>query len=410
MSPCSRRRALRVGLVTATAGLAGCVFSREEERNFSREEERNSGRALHESDIDLNSSASWPSYRRDARNTGHDPNVLGPTGDVTVAWRYSEYTEAGSGVVVDDGQVYAGGIVLNGRTGRQIGGEWKWHTSTPTVAGETTFVPRYDLEARDAATGALDWTFDSVQQSGGLGGVTVADGTVFVLGKRGRPLVYAVDAATGEEEWRWSPSRDAVGSIRSPPAVASGIVYLIDEDGTVYAIDAETGNEEWRKPTWVRTSSSPVVVDGTVYFGSRDNEATALRAEDGEPRWRTRLSHGSRETVAVTPDAVFVAGTDGTVTRLTTADGTIEWERSFDDVGRLGSPTVAGDTVYVGSQSDGTVLALTAANGTEDWRVGTRSVLFGDYSRVGVIDGPAVVNGVVYVATAPGDVYAIAEP
>ncbi|GAA0505786.1 PQQ-binding-like beta-propeller repeat protein [Halorubrum aquaticum] len=305
--------------------------------------------------------------------------------------------------------MYAGGLVLDGETGQRIGGEWGGHTSTPTVADGTLFVPTFDLEGRDAATGELDWTFEPDSRSGGLGGVTVANETAYVLGKLGRPLVYAIDVGTGEEEWRWTPDRDEVGSIRSPLAVADDTVYLVDEDGTVCAIDGETGDEEWRRPTFVRTSGSPVVVDGTVYFGSRDGEATALRAEDGEPRWRTRLSHESEETVAATPDAVFAAGADGTVTRLSTVDGTIEWERQFDDVRRLGSPTVAGDTVYVGSRSDGTVLALTAADGTENWRVETRSVLFGDYTRVGVVDGPAVVDGVVYVATEPGDVYAIAE-
>lgn len=360
MSPCSRRRALRGGLVTATACLAGCVLS-----GGAEDGESETGRTLHESDVALDSAASWAGYRRDPRNTGHDPDVSGPTDDAAVAWRYSARTEAESGVVVDGGRAYAGGLVLDGETGERIGGEWHGHMSTPAVADGTLFVPTFDLEGRDAATGELDWTFEPDSQASGLGGVTVVDGTAYVLGKLGRPLVYAVDV--------------------------------------------ETGDEAWRRPTWVRASGSPVVVDGTVYFGSEDSEATALRAGDGEPKWRRRLGHESDETVAVTPDAVFATGGDGSVTRLSTADGTIEWERRYDDVGQLGSPTVAGDAVYVGSQSDGTVLALEADDGTEDWRVETRSVFFGDYSRVGVVDGPAVVDGVVYVATEPGDVYAIAE-
>lgn len=406
MSSHSRRRALRGSLVTVTACLAGCVFSRDEEG-----EENERGRTLYESDVTLGSTASWPSYRRDARNTGYDSSVSGPRDDATVAWRYSALTEAESGVVVDGGHVYAGGLVLDGETGQRIGGEWNGHTTTPTVANGTVFVPTFDLEGRDAETGELNWTFEPDSQSGGLGGVTVADGTAYVLGKlgpSGQPPIYAVDGTTGEEEWRWTPDGDEIGSIRSPLAVADGTVYLLDEDGIVCAIDSETGEEKWRQPTFVRTSSSPVVVDGMVYFGSEDNEATALRTEDGEPQWRTRLSHESEETVAVTPDSVFATG-GGNVTGLSTADGTIEWERQFDDVGQLGSPTVAGDTVYVGSRSDGTVLALATGDGTERWRVETRSVPFGDYTRSGVVDGPAVVDGVAYVATEPGEVYAIAE-
>ena len=403
MSPCSRRHALRGGLVAATAGLAGCVFTGDEV-------EPHGERTLHESNVDLDPTASWPSYGRDARNAGHDPDASGPTGDATVAWRYTEETEAGSGVVVDGGRVYAAGVVLDGETGRRVGGEWRGHTSTPAVAGGTTFVPTFDLEARDAATGELDWTFDPELQGGGLPGVTVADGSVYAPGKSRRLLVYAVDTETGEEEWRWNPDPDAVGGIGTPPAVADGTVYVNDSDGTVYALDGETGEEAWRRATGVSTTySSPVVVDGTVYLGSRDGDAIALRAEDGEPRWRTALGHEVWATVAVTPDAVFATGTGGSVTRLAAADGTIDWQRRVEDAGRLGSPTVADGTVYVGSETDGTVVALAAADGTEDWRVETRSVLFGDYTREGVVDGPAVVDGVVYVATEPGDVHAIRE-
>ena len=400
MSFCSRRRVLRSGLLTATAGLAGCLSFRENRGNET-------GRTLHNSDVSLNATASWPSYRRDARNTGYDSGVSGPTDNATVAWRYSVHTEAESGVVVDGGNVYAGGLVLDGETGQRIGGEWDGHMKTPTVADKTVFVPTFELEARDATTGALNWTFESDSRE--FEGVTIANETAYILGKLRRPLIYAIDIETGQEQWRWTLEKDRESPIRSPIAVADKIVYLLDHDGTVYAIDSETGNEKWRQSTGVYTSSSPVVVDGTVYFGSEDSEVTALRADDGEPQWRTRLNHESSETVAVTPDSVFATGTNGTVTHLSTADGTIEWEQQFEEVGQLGSPTVAGGTVYVGSRSNGTVLALTAADGSENWRVETRSVFFGDYTRVGVVDGPAVVDGVVYVATEPGDVYAIAE-
>jgi hypothetical protein len=85
-----------------------------------------------------------------------------------------------------------------------------------------------------------------------------------------------------------------------------------------------------------------------------------------------------------------------------------EWTRTTDAY-ELGSPTVADGVVYVGASGQsgaGTLLALDGATGEERWRVETREVLFGDYSRAGINASPAVVDGVVYVATAPGEVYA----
>jgi outer membrane protein assembly factor BamB len=65
--------------------------------------------------------------------------------------------------------------------------------------------------------------------------------------------------------------------VRSSPAVAGGTVYVGSFDDHLYAIDAETGQEQWRFETdeWVR--SSPAVAGGTVYVGSFDGHLYALQ-------------------------------------------------------------------------------------------------------------------------------------
>jgi outer membrane protein assembly factor BamB len=82
------------------------------------------------------------------------------------------------------------------------------------------------------------------------------------------------------------------------------------------------------------------------------------------------------------------------------------------DSSELAPPAVADNVLYVGSTSQsgsGTIYALDTSNGAEQWRFETREVMFGDYTRVGTNASPAVVDGLVYVATAPGDVYALKE-
>ena len=55
-----------------------------------------------------------------------------------------------------------------------------------------------------------------------------------------------------------------------------GVVYFGGWDGLVYAVDALTGAERWRYKTDGQMGSSPAVVDGIVYIGSDDGSVYAI--------------------------------------------------------------------------------------------------------------------------------------
>jgi outer membrane protein assembly factor BamB len=362
---------------------------------------------MHGSDVSLPPTAAWPTARYDAANTGFNPDASGPTGDVELAWRQSACTEAASGVVVSDGRAYAGGLVVDGATGRAIGGDWDAHMHTPTVVDGTLYTSAHDLEARDAATGELEWTFETDVDAGALPAPTVSAGTVYVLGSIDDPVVYAVDAETGDERWRVRTD----GDVDVPVAVAGGVVYAVDEAATVYALDGATGEERWRatREAGIRRSA-PVVADGRVYLGSADGGVLALRASDGATVWRRQVAApdvGLDGPLAVADGTLYAVDPGGILAALDASTGRPRWHRSLD-ASRLGTPAVADGVVYLGTSS-GAVLAVDAGDGRVRWRVETREVLFGDYTRAGVSGSPAVVDGVAYVATAPGDLYAIAE-
>ena len=57
----------------------------------------------------------------------------------------------------------------------------------------------------------------------------------------------------------------------SSPAVSNGVVYVGSYDKNLYAIDAMTGAEKWRFKTGNYVGSSPAVSNGVVYVGSDDN-------------------------------------------------------------------------------------------------------------------------------------------
>ncbi|MFB6160656.1 MAG: PQQ-binding-like beta-propeller repeat protein [Haloferacaceae archaeon] len=367
------------------------------------------GRTVHERDAALRPDAAWPMFGYDAANTGANPDATGPVDGVTTRWRYSACAEADSGVAVADGRACAGGLVVDGRTGERAGGEWQAHQRTPAVGGGRLYVGTHDLVARDAATGAVQWTFETAADAGAISAPTVVDGTVYVAGVLRDSTLYAVDAASGEERWR-------VGTAGTPgpgaPAVADGRAYVVDESGAVTAVATADGSERWQvTPDPGGWAVAPVVADGRVYVAG-DGVVLALDAADGTERWRRDVGHGVRPPVAVAGGTVYAAGRDGRVTALDGDEGTERWGADVDGVG-LASPTVAGgsDTVYVGAGGeggeDGALYALDGDDGAVHWRFDTRSVLFGDYTRAGLATGPAVVDDLLYVATAPGDLYAL---
>ena len=55
-------------------------------------------------------------------------------------------------------------------------------------------------------------------------------------------------------------------SVYSSPVVANGIVYVGSEDKNLYAIDAVTGKEKWRFATGDHIYSSPSVANGSRLY------------------------------------------------------------------------------------------------------------------------------------------------
>ena len=127
---------------------------------------------------------------------------------------------------------------------------------------------------------------------------SVAEGPTVYVGSHDNTL-YAVDAATGEQEWAFTePSR----SVYSSPTVVDGTVYVGSYDNTLYAVDAATGEQEWAFETDDSTFSSPTVVDGTVYVGSNDDTLYAVDAATGEQEWAFETYGDIRSSPTVIAD------------------------------------------------------------------------------------------------------------
>jgi outer membrane protein assembly factor BamB len=257
--------------------------------------------------------------------------------DVPFAWGHESGDAYVSSPVVAAGKVVVGSgdgrlYALDARSGHPV---WQLATggrvrSSPAVAGGVVFAGSMDgsLYAVELATGRLKWRFDT-------------------LGRSLRSATYGFDRK----------------SVQSSPAVVEGTVYVGGRDGFLYAIDAETGAEKWRfdhQVSWV--ISSPAVWDGKVYAGSSDGGfLQAVDARTGREAWRIQIPAIVWSSPAIAGTTLYAGDGDGVLHAVDARTGRQRWTYRLG-AGILGSPVPVGETVLVGS-NDGTLYALGAGSG-----------------------------------------------
>jgi outer membrane protein assembly factor BamB len=268
----------------------------------------------------------------------------------------------------------------------------------PAVVGGVVYFGDFagTVHAVDAATGLRiwshpgfgDWAIDPA----------VANGLVCVV-TAGADSVVALDAATGHTRW----IRATHGGVFGAPAIANGLVYAASNDGHLYALALATGAVQWKAPT-SSTSEVVTVADGLVYLGGLSVNFQAFDALTGRPVWSDRLRGNPAGSAVV--DGVAYVGTSGAppykLYALDATTGTPIWVQTIPDTaithGIMDTPAVSDGMVYVGTQ-DGYLYAVDAATGAFRWRFQTGDSFF--------LASPVVANGVVYTGSKAGTIYAL---
>lgn len=207
----------------------------------------------------------------------------------------------------------------------------------------------------------------------------------------------------------------------SSPAVANGVVYVGSLDKNLYAVDAKTGAMLWSYGMGSYVESSPAISNGVVYIGSSDGTLYALDAGKGTVLWSYATHTGNYiiSSPAVANGVIYISSTpnnyhdniDDKLYALDAGKGTVIWSATVSV--DFSSPTVANGVVYVGSavytgntnnntpRGSGKLYAFDAKTGTALW----------NYAPGDIIESsPAVVNGVVYVGSYDGKLYAFHLP
>lgn len=388
-----------------------------------------------------------------------------------VKWRFHTNGRVLSSAAVDDGTVYVGSTdghlyAIDAATGRA---RWKFRTdarvtSSPAVHAGMVFFSSYDgfVYAVDAPTGQLRWKF----QTGGerryagkhlhgllpaaeampdpydmyLSSPAVWHGLVYIGSGDGN--VYALDARTGAVTWKFTTGN----VVHASPAIAEGTVFIGSWDTYFYALDALTGKERWRFKTGddtvihnqVGIQSSAAVADGVVYFGCRDSQLYALDAHTGKQRWKFD-NHGSWVvgSPAVHDGKVYFGTSDsGLLYALDAASGATVFSRKLVWF-VFASPAIAGNLLYAATW-DGRLTAIDLTQHTPAWTFATDgsrrtrpsfmkadSTINGEalgsenfyddvfvqidkmFGMGSLLSSPVVADGVLYVGSTDGDLYAL---
>lgn len=199
----------------------------------------------------------------------------------------------------------------------------------------------------------LAWSYDARSRRGrvqrGLEATPiVVDGVLYTSGAWG--VVYALDAKTGKEIWRYDPDIDGNYARRACCDVVNrgvqvwnGRVYVGVLDGYLVCLDAATGKEVWKVDTitdrerFYTITGPPQIANNVVVIGNSGGEfgvrgyITAYDLNSGKQAWRFFMvpgdpkkgfEHPELEEAAKTwdPETNWEAGLGGTAWGESTYD------------------------------------------------------------------------------------------
>ncbi len=260
--------------------------------------------------------------------------------------------------------------------------------------------------------------------------------------------VLALSLKDGEQLWRSQVSTEII----VPPVAKSGYVIVRSVDGVVAALNAESGLEIWRvilsaPALTLRGHSSPVIIDDKVLIGGANGKLLALSLASGEVVWESVIATPKGRTdlerlvdvdssPIVQDGVIYSAAYQGKVVALAVGDGRLLWSR---DIGSSSDMVIDETNLYFVDDSSH-VWALDRRSGATLWRqdglsyrqlngllIMGSTLLLGDYEGImhclsledgrslthrqvddrSVVVAPAYQNGIAYVRSRSGKLYAL---
>ena len=191
-------------------------------------------------------------------------------------------------------------VTAMGQSGRPDT-EWLSYGLTP---GETRYSPLNQINTSNVNRLGLAWSYD-IGPGGGNQEATPLISNGILYGITNWSVVYAVDARTGQERWRWDPevNQTAVrpklccGAVNRGLAIYQGKILVPVIDGRLDALDAATGKFIWETRVAFpqddyTITMAPRIAKGKVIIGVAGADFpvrgffAAYDANTGQPIWK----------------------------------------------------------------------------------------------------------------------------
>jgi quinohemoprotein ethanol dehydrogenase len=261
----------------------------------------------------------------------------------------------------------------------------------------TYFSPLKQINASNVGKLGFAWDDDLGTARGQQATPILVDGVLYTSGTWG--YVYAVNAATGHELWRFDPHVD--GQIGRNPCcdivnrgvdVSAGRVYVASLDGVLHSLDRLTGKEVWRADTIIdhhlsyASTGAPRVAGHVVVIGNAGADmdhggvrgyVSAYDVSTGALKWRFFTVPPAPGAKLEHPELIKAAATWGADRDPAMKGGGTVWDGiSYDPALNLvyfgtgnGAPydsrqrgSGAGDDLFVAS-----IIAVDADTGRMAW-------------------------------------------
>ena len=285
------------------------------------------------------------------------------------------------------------------------------------------------LAAAQSSERSAKWLFRTGDYI--VGSPAIHDDVVFIGSASGN--LYAINSTIGNQIWKYGK----VGRIESSASLSDNMVFFGSNDGTLYALWMN-GTLAWSYKTHDRILSSPAFAYDVVYIGSTDGNFYAFNAATGNMLWNYSGFSAFSSTPIASNWIIYVGSDEDTLYAFNAFSGTVLWSQKFP--GKIQSSlSISPENVLYFPCKDGNIYAVYAGDGSELWSIATGTeaqssvhyseetglVYFGttDYNvyaadKAGkivwkystgnwVISTPSTRNGMLYVGSYDGNLYAI---
>jgi outer membrane protein assembly factor BamB len=234
-------------------------------------------------------------------------------------------------------------------------------------------------------------------------------------GNESKAMGHVALGASIAQAWEASIGQGTTLTARlaAAPVIGGGRIYTIDTTATVRAFDAQTGAPVWRTQFGTEKGNDAALFGGGVAFNNGRIYATnglgfvaAIDATNGGIAWQVRPGGPLRGSPTVAGDAIYVMSQDNQLYSLKLEDGSTNWSAaaSLEIAGIFGvaSPAFAQGTVVAGFSS-GELNAYRYENGRVVWQDAlARTSIRTSVSALSDIDADPVVDNGQVIAIGQG--------